>query len=249
HEALEADTVPEDRSLEQLEDYYLRRAEGRIRFLQSCGDFELDFPTSNLASLPELIQREEIEINGRRYRNPLAILADIRDSSRLSDILRPRIENFCAHGDMTFLNMVFDTKAKTYKLIDNRGYIGRWDALYDFGKLKFTLSGFGQVMLGRFSLSENKKDSFRLELQGSDVLQKLNTSFLEDISRNENFKELVVEEPYWRERVMFAEAIHYLSDIPHRLLLDQAPKNAVAVFLLGTERLNDCYRVFEDEQG
>ncbi|EDK72632.1 hypothetical protein TM7_0205 [candidate division TM7 genomosp. GTL1] len=39
--ALEADTVPEDRSLEQLEDYYLRRAEGRIRFLQSCGDFSI----------------------------------------------------------------------------------------------------------------------------------------------------------------------------------------------------------------
>ena len=248
---LESHAVPEDRSLEQLEDYYLRRAEGRIRFLQSCGDFELDFPTQDLADLSELIQKKELKINGKIYRNPLAILDDIRSESRISNVLRPRTESFCAHGDMTFLNMVFDTKAKTYTLIDNRGYIGRWDALYDFGKLKFTLSGFGQVMLGCFSLSEDKEGSFKLELQGDEQgrksLLELNASFFDDVLRSEDFRELVKDEPHWKERILFAEAIHYLSDIPHRLLLDRAPKNAVAVYLLGTVYLNNCYRSIKDE--
>lgn len=248
---LESHVLPEDRSLEQLEDYYLRRAEGRIRFLQSCGDFELDFPTHDLVGLPQLVQKEELKINGEMYRNPLAILDDIRSKSQVSNILRPRTESFCAHGDMTFLNMVFDTQAKTYKLIDNRGYIGRWDALYDFGKLKFTLSGFGQVMLGRFSLSEDKEGSFKLELQGEkagrESLSELNASFFDDVLRSEDFKELVKDEPHWKERILFAEAVHYLSDIPHRLLLDQAPKNAVAVYLLGTIYLSNCCRSLKDE--
>ncbi len=241
--ALKSRLVHKDESLEQLEDYYLRRAEGRIRFLQKCDDFQLDFPTTKLTSLPELIKRKDFRINGATYRNPLEIIASIRANGSLARILRPRTESFCAHGDLTFLNIVFDDEARAYKLIDNRGHIGNWDPLYDFGKLKFTLSGFGQIMLGDFALSEDASGAFCLDITGGGkkALQDLNDSFFEDISKNEAFRELIKDEPYWRERILFAEAIHYLSDIPHRLLLDKSPKNAVGVFLLGTRHLNMLY--------
>lgn len=243
--ALDSRKVPKEESLEQLEDYYLRRAEGRIRFLQNCDSFDMDFPATKATTLPNLIQREKFKLNKVTYRNPLAIIARIKADSRIANILRPRTESFCAHGDMTFLNMVFDTTNKAYRLIDNRGHIGNWDALYDFGKLKFTLSGFGKVMLKEFDLSEDTSGAFTLKLtgekQGQDALQLLNDSFFKDIAANPEFDRLVKDEPFWRERILFAEAIHYLADIPHRLLLDQSPKHAVGVFLLGTKYLNELY--------
>lgn len=243
--ALESRLVPKEESLEHLEDYYLRRAEGRIRFFQNCEDFVMDFPTSKLTSLPELVGRDSFSINGVEYKNPLEVIAKIKADNSIAEILRPRTESFCAHGDLTFLNMVFDDRSQAYKLIDNRGHIGNWDALYDFGKLKFTLSGFGQVMLRDFDLSEGSYGDFHLHMTGNadgkKALAELNNSFFEDISSNEAFVGLVKDEPRWQERILFAEAIHYLSDIPHRLLLDQSPKNAVGVFLLGVMYLNKVY--------
>ncbi len=243
--ALDFRRVPEDESLEQLEDYYLRRAEGRIRFLQNCDDFDMDFPATKTTTLPNLIQREKFELNGVAYENPLTIFTKIKNDNKIADMLRPRTESFCAHGDMTFLNMVFDTNNKAYRLIDNRGHIGNWDALYDFGKLKFTLSGFGKVMLKEFDLSEGASGAFTLKLtggkEGRGAINSLNKSFFDDIATNSEFQGLIEHEPYWRERILFAEAIHYLADIPHRLLLDQSPKHAVGVFLLGTKYLNELY--------
>lgn len=243
--ALRSRLVPKTESLDHLEDYYLRRAEGRIRFFQNCEDFSMDFPANKLLSLPELVERRVFRINGIEYRSPLETISKIKADDSISDILRPRTESFCAHGDLTFLNMVFDDRSKAHKLIDNRGHIGNWDALYDFGKLKFTLSGFGQVMLRDFDLSEDSHGDFQLTMtgnaRGKKALTELNNSFFDDISKNEAFAKLVKDELHWQERILFAEAIHYLSDIPHRLLLDQSPRNAVAVFLLGTAYLNDLY--------
>ena len=237
--------VPKNESLEQLEDYYLRRAEGRIRFLQNCDDFDMDFPTTKATTLPNLIQRKNFKLNGTTYANPLSIFSKIKTDHKIADILRPRTESFCAHGDMTFLNMVFDTNNKAYRLIDNRGHLGNWDALYDFGKLKFTMSGFGKVMLKEFDLSEGTSGAFTLKLTGDKIGRKainsLNGSFFEDIATNAEFQKLIKDEPYWRERILFAEAIHYLADIPHRLLLDQSPKHAVGAFMLGTKYLNELY--------
>jgi hypothetical protein len=250
--ALDFRRVPEDESLEQLEDYYLRRAEGRIRFLQNCDDFDMDFPAAKATTLPNLIQREKFELNGVTYTNPLVLFPKIKADDKIADILRPRTESFCAHGDMTFLNMVFDTNNKAYRLIDNRGHIGNWDALYDFGKLKFTLSGFGKVMLKEFDLSEDASGVFTLKLtgdkEGREAISLLNKSFFEDTATNPEFQELIKHEPYWRERILFAEAIHYLADIPHRLLLDQSPKHAVGVFLLGTKYLNELYNSLSKKQ-
>lgn len=243
--ALDFRKIPEDESLEQLEDYYLRRAEGRIRFLQNCDDFDMDFPAAKTTTLPNLIQREKFKLNGVIYNNPFALFTKIKNNNQITDILRPRTESFCAHGDMTFLNMVFDTNNKSYRLIDNRGHIGNWDTLYDFGKLKFTLSGFGKVMLKEFDLSEETSGAFSLKLtgdkEGRKAINSLNESFFETIAMNPEFQKLIKDEPYWRERILFAEAIHYLADIPHRLLLDQSPKHAVGVFLLGTKYLNELY--------
>jgi hypothetical protein len=249
--ALDSRLVPKDESLEHLEDYYLRRSDGRVRFLQNCDDFAMDFPTAADTTLPELIKRKKFDVNGVTYKNPLEIIEQVKSDKTLADILRPRTESFCAHGDMTFLNMVFDNRAKAYRLIDNRGHIGNWDALYDFGKLKFTLSGFGHVMLDEFELSEDENKAFTLTFtgnaQGMQAVRGLNDSFFDDIWGGKEFQRLVKDEPHWRERILFAEAIHCLSDIPHRLLLDQSPKHAVAVFLLGMEYLNKVYDTLNNE--
>lgn len=236
--------VATETSFDQLEDYYLRRAEGRIRFLINCDDFEMDFPAESLAKLSQLVDKRSITINDRVYDHPLSIIDKIRANEALIEILRPRSEGFCAHGDMTLLNMVFDTANQAYRPIDNRGHFGAWDPLYDFGKLKFTLSGFGKIMNREFVLSQDMR-GFTLamtgDIQGMNELDRINEQFLSKVSSNAHFKVLAENEPYWKERILFAEAMHYLADIPHRLLLDQSPKHAVAAFLLGTIYINDLY--------
>ncbi len=98
-------------------------------------------------------------------------------------------------------------------------------------------------MLNEFDLSEDATGAFSLTMIGNNhsvnILRELNKSFFDHLLQNKAFNLLIKNEPHWRNRILFAEAIHYLSDIPHRLLLDRSPKNAVAVFLLGTVFLND----------
>ena len=240
------------KSFELLEDYYLRRAEARLRYLYVT-EFNIDFPTGTLKDLSPLADhKRNLVINNRRYVNPLEIIESIRNDKKLLNRLRPVYSGFCAHGDLTFLNMVFDSNRIQFRPIDSRGHIGNWDPLYDFGKLKFTLSGFGKIINREFTLIEDKNGAFELSLTGNpanlEYVSNLNASFLDDIYRNMSFKVLVNGEPYWRERILFAEAVHYLADIPYRLFLDQSPKVAVATFLLGTKCLNEAYEYIRRTQ-
>lgn len=235
-----------------LEDYYLRRAEVRLQYLYVT-EFNIDFPAGTLKDLSSLAdRRRNLIINNRQYVHPLDIIEKIRNDEKLLNRLRPLYSGFCAHGDLTFLNMVFDSDKVQFRPIDSRGHIGNWDPLYDFGKLKFTLSGFGKIINREFTLVEDKNGAFELSFTGNPAdlkyVSNLNVSFLDDIYRNGSFRELISSEPYWKERILFAEAIHYLADIPYRLFLDQSPKVAVAIFLLGTKYLNEAYEYIRRTQ-
>lgn len=233
-----------EKSLELLEDYYLRRAEVRIQYLRNVSRFVLDFSSSVPTGLSKLANPSDLVINDIVYKHPLAIIGAIRKNKELLEIFRPRIERFCAHGDLTFLNMVFDRESDKFRLIDSRGYIGNWDPLYDFGKLKFTISGFGKIINREFEVNEDGGRyciNFTGNRDGLVQLSSLNMSFLNDIYKNKFFRLLVENEPYWRQRILLAEAIHYLADIPYRLLLDGSPKAAIATFLFGTKYLNEVY--------
>ena len=233
------------KSLQLLEDYYLRRGEVRLQYLR-VKDFKIDFPASTLKDLSLLTDRgRNIVINNRIYEHPLSIIHRIRKNKTLLNFFRPVCRGFCAHGDLTFLNMVFDQGKHQFRPIDARGHIGPWDPLYDFGKLKFTLSGFGKIVNREFAIIENRNGAFEFSFTGNQagirLLKTLNESFLDDLYQNEHFKILVKDEPYWRARILFAEAIHYLADIPYRLFLDQSPKIAIATFLIGTKCLNEAF--------
>ena len=232
------------KSLEQLEDYYLRRAEVRIQYLQDISRFVLDFSSSVPTKLPKLADAMDLVINDIVYKHPLTIISAVRKDKKLLEIFRPRTEGFCAHSDLTFLNMVFDRELEKFRPIDLRGYIGSWDPLYDFGKLKFTISGFGKIINREIEVNEDDGKyhiGFTGNRNGIVQLFSLNRSFLDDANQNQYFKLLIKNEPYWKQRILFAEAIHYLADIPYRLLLDESPKAAIATFLLGTKYLNKVY--------
>lgn len=104
-------------------------------------------------------------------------------------------------------------------------------------KLKFTLSGFGHLIRERYTLTE--ADGNRFEIAFSDPAEQLdkvteiNEDFLEHLGKNSEFKDLVVGEPHWRERILFAEAIHYLADINFRLHIDRSPRAALYCYLVG----------------
>lgn len=233
-----------EKSLELLEDYYLRRAEVRIQYLRNISRFVLDFPSSTPTKLSRLADMRDLVINNSVCKHPLAIINAIRKDKKLLEMFRPRIEGFCAHGDLTFLNMVFDRESEKFRLIDSRGYIGGWDPLYDFGKLKFTISGFGKIINREYEVNEDDGKyhiSFTGNKNGLAHLSKINKSFLNDVNQNQYFQLLTENEPYWKQRILFAEAIHYLADIPYRLLLDGSPKAAIGTFLLGTKYLNEVY--------
>lgn len=213
-------------SEDDLDSYYLERALDRLQ------------------PIKDIIQvRDQITINERVYRAPHVILTELLNNASLRSYFTPQLTGFCFHGDLTLLNTVYSKETNEIRLIDPRGVIEEWDPLYDFGKLKMTLGGFGEFILGDQPIVARDGDTFEVNFnQIPDVVRKLNTSFLAMLGTNELFARYIIpHEPHWKERILLAEATHLLADIPFRLYIDNTQWTALASYVVGTYYLNTIY--------
>lgn len=233
------------RSLNYLDTLYLQRARDRMLKLRD-NPYGFDFPVDTDFTINSLFSKKKLIINGKEFLSPLLILEKL--DVKFRNILKPRIESICFHGDLTLSNVIYIKNRKRLKLIDPRGYYGYWDPIYDFGKIKFTLSGFRKLVLKEFDLRVTCKSSiniFLLKLRGNSEgiknLIEINNSYIRFLEENKSFQYIRDREPFWKERILFSESIHYFSDIPFRLYTDKSTKIPLGCFLIGTQLLNEFY--------
>ncbi len=223
-------SVPAKDPEHNLDTYYLERSLYRLK------------PVSTLMEV-----QDTVRVNGESLLAPHIILTKLLRDQRLRKFIKPQLECFCFHGDLTLLNTVYLEKAGKIRLIDPRGYKGIWDPLYDFAKMKFTLSGFGEFVLGSKEIVTQSKDGFHINLRRiPSSARRLNGAFFEMLEASLPFREHVIAlEPYWKQRLTLAEATHYLADIPFRLYTDVTSASAMASYVMGTYYLNQAYRMLE----
>lgn len=218
---------------EALDAYYIERSLSRLN------------PIKNLVTI-----QDNVVINSNKYLAPHIILKELLQNKQLRSFIKPHIESFCFHGDLTLLNTVFIHDTQEIKLIDPRGHIGKWDPLYDYGKLQFTLAGFGEFVVSTEPMvSQAKNGTFTINFeQIPQVSRELDSDFLEILANDEAFKSNIIpNEPYWRQRIMFAKATHFLADIPFRLFTDDTTATALASYVIGTYYLNEAYEALLHE--
>lgn len=251
YEALRSETLPYDTYKASLRQLLNDISQYGVGVLTTPKDgqtqlnaYYLDRALTRLEPIHDLIGKADtLTINGQTIPAPHVLLARIAVDKELRELLLPRTECFCIHGDLTLLNTVFLQNDHRVKLIDPRGYIGKWDPLYDFGKLAFTLSGFGEFIVARPPLSTNAAGSYTIDFDAIPRnSRRLRSEFYQFLADSEPFaRRIISAEPHWRERIQFAEAIHYLSDIPFRLFTDEGTDTALASYVFGAYYLHAAY--------
>jgi nucleoside-diphosphate-sugar epimerase len=214
-----------------LDAYYVERSFARLR------------PINDILTV-----RDTLAINGKNYVAPHIILNDLLQNKKLRELIKPRTEAFCFHGDLTFLNTVFVEQTRDIRLIDPRGFIGSWDPLYDYAKLQFTLGGFGELVVSKEPMvTIDASDNFTIHFnQIPEASLWLHDEFLDLLADSPVFKKKIIRrEPHWRKRITFAKATHFLADIPFRLFTDGTTNTALASYVIGTYYLNEAYEALK----
>jgi hypothetical protein len=117
--------------------WYVRRPLDRIDYLNQT-------PIATVASRPRF------EVNGISVSAPATTLERAR---LMFAELAPEWLTFPLHGDLNMRNIVLSPNddPATVRLLDPRGDTRPWDALYDVGKMLFSLTLFEDVCNGRVS--------------------------------------------------------------------------------------------------
>ncbi len=255
YEALQANELPfaaYEESIRRFIDTLCSRALQRCTSDKdaenSLNSYYLERALTRLQSIRGLIEvHDTITINGTQFTAPHIILTELLENKALRAFILPHLECFCFHGDLTFLNTVYLQQSNEIRLIDPRGYTGAWDPLYDFGKLKFTLSGFGEFIIGSQDMVKKDQDGYVIDFGCvAPSAQKLNDKMLDMLADSELFNEKIIKhEPHWRQRIALAEATHYLADIPFRLFTDDGTWSAIASYVVGTYYLNQAFEALQ----
>lgn len=154
----------------------------------------------------ELLEKENIYINGKKYRNLFLLKNGINDFAiKLS---KNGIETII-HGDYCFSNILFDSNNYTFKLIDPRGRLNAdatiyGDPRYDIAKLRHSIVGlYDFIVQGLFKLSENE-NGYEYKILTSNEYK-----ILEEI-----FDRYTTENNFEIKEIKFIEGLLFLSMIP-----------------------------------
>ena len=229
----------------QLLTLYIDRPEDRLRCFAEFAKSNRDTPKPAVELVRELLSLEDLEVDGAAIRNPLSLLSSLRHAStdvRLT--YAPTHAGRCGHGDLTILNMLWRRGKEGTLLIDPRGLLGVIDPIYDLGKLLFSLSGFALLMRGGISWQPISAHRHRLRPSQPQLLLRSNeehAATLEWLGISEAFR-LLRSDPYsFQQRLLLAEASHYLADVPYRYAQGRDWNRAITVLLLGAKRLSDLF--------
>ncbi len=153
----------------------------------------------------ELWNQENIVINGQVYPNIKALLKKLEEP--LKNLTQ--INTFSIiHGDYCLSNILYDINNQIVKLIDPRGSFGEkgiyGDARYDIAKLRHSVVGLYDYIVGDLFQIESNKNNFTFEL-------------FEDEKNNQlasYFETCMVNNGYNLQEVKLIEGLLFLSMIP-----------------------------------
>lgn len=143
------------------------------------------------------------------------------------------------HGDLSIENILVNQN--DIKIIDPRGpgnISGYGDYVYDLAKFSYTLGEFSFIKYNEFILSEESDGNYILHFPEEDQTvfnhyrREFNTVL--DIIVPEFFENDI----YWRYRMLFTEACHYLSNVPCFLNNGWDIDQAKALYIQGILLLN-----------
>jgi len=208
------------------------------------------FHLSNLSSaFDSLIKAKTIRIRSESYENILPLLDHIQKSKELIRRLQPPEINMI-HGDLEFAHVLVNIKDinnPSFVLLDPRIPSGGSDIAYDLGKLWQTSHGFLDLIASeRFLLGEHfaTKDTITFEVfelvdeKILDLLHHVDKTMCTLLTKYQEIK----NDPYLLMRTIFSCAAHICSAGPFYLKNDGKENVATALYLKGTQLLNDFYR-------
>lgn len=169
---------------------------------------------------------KEWMINGERCASPSKILVTtdeiISQSQEITGVM---------HGDFCFPNIFFDFRQSLIRVIDPRGGIDEGlpsvfgDLLYDLAKLNHSLSGYDQIIAGRFRALRTDKYEVLFELDNHLAAKEIFDIFVRKNLSGQNVGDLAVKAITIQ---LFLAMLPLHSDTPDRQLAFFA--NALRLF-------------------
>lgn len=167
-----------------------------------------------------------LDVNGRRTQHARQLLERLRQRPHLLARLEPSSLSFPLHGDAVLSNFIWHCQpggAVEFTAIDQRGALEPWDPAYDFAKMLFSLSIHDLAMADGFTieLGKRSRDSLALGLRLRNErpgYRHWATCFMDVLGSTPSFSSLPLSrEACWRERILFANAMHCLAFAACRL--------------------------------
>jgi len=178
---------------------------------------------------PELFADEPITVNGRRCRSLPRLLDSIGADEELMRRLRPARLGFPVHGDLNLGNLLVRRGAPDpdFTVLDPRGELGPWDAVYDFAKSMFSLTVFERAMASGLDVARvpgTGGREYRVSFQdGYDGYLRAAEGYVDALAGIPFFRRLDEVDPHWRTRLLFAHAFHCVAESACRLS-DRKPR-------------------------
>jgi hypothetical protein len=202
-------------------------------------------------------ENAKLIINGVECRTATRLIEELCARTEWQLMLLPPVLHFPVHGDLNLDNLILMRKSEKFVVLDPRGTLNPWDAIYDFGKMLFTLTAFHETMKRGFVILQTSPGVYEVAFNGgqSKPFQQAADAFVYFLIEHLEFQMLVQDDPRWLERLLFAHAFHALADAACRISDSkiryfknasawQAQLNlAVGFYLLGTFLLENVMSV------
>lgn len=162
----------------------------------------------NDRNISYLIRKEKIKINSEIYSNAKMIIDYFYDIE-IQKKLVSTINASCFHGDLISSNILYDHGKVNY--IDPRGEFNNFDICYDVAKMKFSFSGYNQVINDKFIIEPFKEDiNFMIEKNANSFV---NEKFYTILRKNDKFSDIIIKQDgYWKERIRLHTALQYINN-------------------------------------
>lgn len=189
----------------------------------------------NNNKISNLIQSKEIIINNKKYKNA-KIVHEYLYKNEIQKRLRSNEVSFCFHGDLVSSNILYNNGIINY--IDPRGDFNKFDICYDIAKMKFSFSGYEQVINNEFILFDSA-ELINFKLKEEPLFSFTNEKFFTLLRKNEMFSDNIIKQDgYWKERIRMHVALQYINNSYVQLESGCLDK-FIVMYSIGTIKLNE----------
>ena len=197
--------------------------------------------TKNMVySFRELIDAEQLIINGKEYTNILPIISQISQNGKIINLISPTSASR-THGDLHFDNILINREKDDFILVDPRGNFD-YDITYDLGKIWHSCHGlYDFIHSGKFTI---ERDGLKLDyrFEESDSLKEYNIVLQSLPSLLIEYDEIKNDDS-WLIKTLFSEASHFASVAPFHIKMDGNENLAILCYIRGVELMNDFYEL------